>query len=311
MSAPESLPVLVVGAGPAGVSAALWLHNFDVPFDWVDATGEVGGALRRVHNEIANFPGGTFDDGRDLCATFKTHLSALELAPSPREIIALRPGDNGAPSVALTAEGGGFEARRIIVATGTTYRRLHIPGEAEGMGDYVSQSAAGDAPRFANRTVAVVGGGDAAFENALILADYGCDVTLLVRNHTYRARPAFVDAVRTHPSIHIDPRPSVVTRIEATQSGCRLYVDHGGETSTRQVAALFIRIGVDPQLPQGCERLKKDDAGFLIVDDRGRTSHPSLFAAGDVTSTPLRSVITAAGCGAHAAKACAEDLGII
>ncbi len=309
MSASDLLPVLVIGAGPAGVSTAIWLHNFDVPFYWVDADGEVGGTLRRLHNEISNFPGGPFEDGQDLCASLVEHLSALSLAPKRRNIISLRLSDHFDHPVAVDDQGGELEARRVVLATGTAYRRLGVPGEAEGMGDFVSQSAAGDAPRFTGRSVAVVGGGDAAFENALILADHDCQVTILARNHNFRARPSFVEAAQHHRSIHIPPRSSVVTRIEPTQGGCRLFVDQQGHQSIIEVAAVFIRIGVDPRVPGGCQSLRKDERGFVVVDGRGRTSHSEIFAVGDLTSTPLRSAITAAGSGAHAAKACAEDLG--
>ena len=309
MSASDLLPVLVIGAGPAGISTAIWLHNFDVPFHWVDAAGAVGGTLRRIHNEISNFPGGPFEDGQALCASLNGHLSTLDLAPKRHKIVSLRLNDHFDHPVAVDDEKVEHQAHRIILATGTSYRRLGIPGETEGMGDFVSQSAAGDAPRFAGRSVAVVGGGDAAFENALILADHDCQVTILARNHNFHARTSFVEAVQHHRSIHIPPRPSVVTRIEPAQGGCRLFIDQQGHQSILEVAAVFIRIGVDPRVPGGCQSLQKDGRGFIVVDGRGRTSHSDIFAVGDVTITPLRSAITAAGSGAHAAKACAEDLG--
>lgn len=306
MSDVTDAEVIVVGAGPAGISCALWLEKFGLSFDWVDKRGRVGGMLRRVHNEIADYAGRIYDDGPQLADDFAAQLSSLDLTPEGVEVTDIAIRDAG---LFVHLDGTDPQTYRLaVVATGTSYRQLDIPGEAEGMGDYVSQSATQDGARFSGRDVAVVGGGDAAFENALILANLGCRVTLLLRRKA-RARPLFVDAVEDDQAISVAPIPSVVESIEPTPRGCRLHVRQCGESVERDVTALFVRIGVDPLVPDGLSSLETDDEGYLVIDERGRTSDDRILAAGDVTASPLPSVATAVGQGAQAARTAGKRLG--
>ena len=307
MSPPDAPRILVVGAGPAGLSAALWLADFGVPFDWIDSAGEVGGMLRRVHNRIENHVGADFDNGEQFCEAMKLQRRARKLPLRRAKLTALRCTD---PTPTAVVDEVPVSVERILLATGTSYRLLGVAGEEEGLGHYVSQSATADASRFSGKPVAVVGGGDAGFENALRLADHGCTVTLLLRSSP-RARPGFRDAVDAHPAIDIAPIPSVIRRIDPTEMGCRLQIDRQDCALTLNVACLFVRIGVEPVLPRGCESLQTDERGFVVVDADGRSSHSSIFAAGDITSTPLRSVATAAGLAARAARCVADELGYL
>ncbi len=313
--------VLLIGAGPAGISAALWLAEFEVPFHWVDTSGEAGGQLVRVHNQIRNVPGGIFDDGAALVSRLQDHVQKRRLTLRQARVVSIRPEEDG---VRIKMEDqSSIAVKRVILATGTSYRKLGVPGEEEGLsGKWISQSAAGDAERVAGQPVAVVGGGDAGFENALRLARVDCDVTLFLRSSSLRARPAFVRAVEEAPQITIAPIPSIVEKIERPSPveslpgsegglGCMLTIDQDGDERIMEVAALFVRIGVEPQLPGGCDELECDSRGFVQVDDHFRTSNPAIFAVGDVSVTPLRSVVTATGNGAVAARTCASDLGYL
>lgn len=302
--------VLVVGAGPAGVSCAMWLDDFGVPFEWVDTDGRIGGMLTRVHNRISNYPGGDYEDGRALADALGRPLQDRGLRPQSSTVTRLRPRADH-----VTAQLDRVDTRRfelVVLATGTSYRTLDVPGETEGMeSECVSQSASAHGAKFAGRDVAVVGGGDAGFENALVLAQHGCRVTMLLRSTDFRARPAFVQAVREHPSIEISSIPSVIKRIEPTGDGCRLHVNRVDQTTTLKVAALFVRIGVDPVVPPGCDELDTDDEGYLVVDTAGYTSDNRILAAGDITHTPLPSVAVAVGEGATVAHSCASELGFV
>ncbi len=299
--------VLVVGAGPAGISAALWLNDFGVPFDWVDSSGDIGGMLHRVHNQITNYAAGSFDDGAQLVESFRQPLNDQGLAVREATVERIRPGPD---HVAVNFDGRDMMRYEVVLlATGTRYRQLGVPGEQQGLDDgYVSQSATSDGARFAGRDVAVVGGGDAGFENAIRLASHGCRVTMLLRNPDFSARPAFVEQVREHPAIDIAPIPTIVEAVEPTNDGCRLHLQRVDEPATMKVAALFVRIGVDPVLPAGCEDLKTDDEGYVVVDQRGYTSDERVLAAGDVTTTVLPSIAVAVGQGARAARTSAEAL---
>ncbi|RAL23621.1 hypothetical protein DL240_05530 [Lujinxingia litoralis] len=299
----EKARVLVVGAGAAGVSAALWLHDFGVPFDWVDASGRIGGLLHRVNNRIDNYPAARFAHGRELAAALRDQAGALHLAPRAATVAAFHAHDDG---VSVTFEAGAprlFDA--LFLATGTRYRTLGVPGEAECMGSVVSQSSMADAERVAGGKVAVVGGGDAALENALRLASFQCDVHVLMRSAP-RARDAFIEEARRHPRIHFAPAPTEVRRIEPLASGCRLHLS-GPTSETLQVAALFVRIGVEPVVPDA-PGLPRDASGYIVTDLERRTHLKRVFALGDIRQTRLRSVATAVGDGALAARVIATDL---
>ncbi|TXD37676.1 hypothetical protein FRC98_08275 [Lujinxingia vulgaris] len=307
----EEARALIVGGGVAAVSAALWLHDFGVPFDWVDARGQVGGMLLRVNNRIGNFPGTEWADGRELAAALRTQVSKHDLRPETATLVGLLPAPD-APNTALRADFEGLPPRRyeaVALATGTRYRTLGVPGEAECMGRFVSQSAMADAERFAGREVAVVGGGDAALENALRLASFECRVHLLMRSAP-RARESFLEEARANPNITLWPTPTLVTKISPAGDACDLALEGSDAPGTLRVAALFVRIGIAPVLPE-VPGLELDARGFVHTDADRRSAVPGVFAIGDIRHTPLRSVATASGDGALAARLIATDLGYL
>lgn len=301
--------VLLVGAGPAGCSAALWLRDFGVPFLWVDKGSTPGGTLHRVHNRIENLPGKNYPNGSALVEEIQAQLQALSLSPLQKTLQSMEiSSEEGAVKVRFENRES-VKVRRVLLATGTSYRTLGVPGEAEFLGTLISQSSARDGHRARGLEVAVVGGGDAAFENALRLAAVDAKVTLLLRSSP-RARPEFLEEVRANPSIQIAPIPSEVKRISKLQGaseGLRLEF-HSERSSPLEVGMLFIRIGVAPSLPEGISHISKDSEGYLITDQEGRTSSPLLYGAGDLVSAPLRAIATAYGAGAIAARSIARDL---
>ncbi len=310
MSADPPVACTVVGAGVAGVCARLWLRTFELPTRWLAEDGEIGGILDRVHNPLENFPGANFEKGRHLADALCTQVDELDdLDLEAARVTSIRRRDD--LWRLETAGGKGFASRTVLLATGTRYRRLEIPGEQEGLGDYVSQSTARDADRFAGCTVAIVGGGDAGFEGALQLADREANVHMLLRNGDFKARPQFVERARQHRRVTIHPFPTTVERIEPLSDprGCRLHVDRAGTATSLEVACLFVRIGVDPVWPDLSPEPEHDEGGYLAVDRHHRTSLERLYAAGEVTDTPLPCVATATGGAARAAHAAAIDLG--
>lgn len=301
---------VIVGAGAAGISAAQWLRSLDVGFRWFEAATQdgvprLGGMLWRVHNTIKNYPGATYSDGQEVLSSFLEGLADCNgLAPEVGEITRVFRGRDSIWTVEFKTRPA-LKTRTVILATGTRYRRLGIPGEDEGLGCHVSQSASVDAKRFAGQSVAIVGGGDAAFENALILAPHVKSITLLLRSSKIRARQAFQDRVQKHAHIQIYPHPAEVTRIEATADGCRLHLDTSGPSKTLEVAGLFVRIGVEAVLPE-IEVLTA--RGFVCVNTAQATNLDGIFAAGDITDRPLRSIATAVGDAASAARGVASWL---
>lgn len=305
----KTTPCLIVGAGAAGYSAALWLREFKVPFEWISLDGQLGGILARVNNPIRTIPGQPLARGRDALTAWREQLASLELSPPQAdELTHIRLTDEGTIAATLS-RAGQLEAQALLLATGTRYRRLGVSGEREGLGDYVSQSVSGDVGKLEpSSRAAVVGGGDAAYEGALILARAGHKVELLSRSAPPRARQEFVEQVHAHPLITRWPVPAVVARVEpAPRSACTLTLEDGQQL---KVDKLFVRIGVEPVVIPGiAPELERDDAGYLRVDHRQRTSCAPIYAAGDVISDPLQAVSWAMGQGARAARAIAQSLG--
>lgn len=306
----DTPPVLVIGAGPAGLSAVQWLQTYGIAFDWVSRGGHVGGMLEHVANPLPNYPGRQYENGAELAEDLRQQVREAAYAP-PADATVSRLERRNERWQATFEDREPAAYRAVVVATGTRYRDLGVPGEREGRGDYVSQSTSRDADRFGGRTVAVVGGGDAGFEGALQLARAGSHVHLLLRSEEFKARPQFVEPVREHPHIFIQPIPSRVECIEALPDprGCRVHVDVQGRPTALEVACVFVRVGVDPVLPAVHPAPEIDDAGYLVVDRRQRTSVDGLFAAGDITDPPLPAVATAVGAGADAAVSVASFLG--
>lgn len=302
---------LVIGAGPAGLSAARWLDSLEVPFRWVSHDARVGGMLRRVSNAITNYPGGCYASGAELAAAFEAYLDECGDVGERLESGAVESLERVEDHWQVHLDDDRVvSARAVVLATGTKYRRLGVPGEDAGMGECVSQSATADAQRFAGQPVAVVGGGDAGFENALVLAEHGCQVFMLLRSPEFRARPAFVERATAHDHIELYPIPTRVHAISPSTDGCTLQLDVQGSQQTLSVACLFVRIGVEPLLPT-IEPTPSAKDGFLLVDDHQMTDADALFAAGDVTACVLRSVATAVGTGATAARSVARHLGYL
>ncbi len=300
MSAPAR-ELVVVGAGPAGVSAALWARSRDLDVLVLEAEARPGGQLHAIHfepREIAGWPSG---DGPALADVYARQLATSGIAVRHgARVRALEPDAGRALGLAL--EGGGrIEARAVLVATGARRRTLGVPGEREFEGRGVSTSATRDRAELAGRAVVVVGGGDAAFENALLLAGLGCDVTVLVRGAP-RARREFRERLAAEPRARVleTTRMLEVTGGERV-SGVRV-AGPGGE---RRLAcdAVVVKVGVVPQTAWCREALAHDADGYLRVDDRLATSRAGVWAAGDVVRPLLPSVPVAAGHGALAAAA--------
>jgi thioredoxin reductase (NADPH) len=293
--------LVVVGAGPAGVSAALWARSRDLDVLVLEAEARPGGQLHAIHfepREIAGWPSG---DGPALADVYARQLATSGIAVRHgARVRALEPDAGRALGLAL--EGGGrIEARAVLVATGARRRTLGVPGEREFEGRGVSTSATRDRAELAGRAVVVVGGGDAAFENALLLAGLGCDVTVLVRGAP-RARREFRERLAAEPRARVleTTRMLEVTGGERV-SGVRV-AGPGGE---RRLAcdAVVVKVGVVPQTAWCREALAHDADGYLRVDDRLATSRAGVWAAGDVVRPLLPSVPVAAGHGALAAAA--------
>lgn len=291
--------LLVVGAGPAGVSAALWARALELDVLLIDGAAVPGGQLHSVHFHPQDVPGFEQGDGPALAASYARQLAAasVPLRTACRAGALVPPGSSGACARVELAEGGTLKARAVLVASGVRRRRLEVPGEREFEGRGVSFSATRDRAELAGRTVVVIGGGDAAFENALLLAQTGSHVSLVVREKPI-ARPEFQARVAEAGIAVFDH-----TRVVAFTGDDRARaVRVAGPDGERELAGegFVVKIGVVPNSEWCRQALACDADGYVRVDERLATSAAGIWAAGDITRPQPPSIPVAIGQGAQA-----------
>jgi len=310
---------LIVGAGVAGISAALWLRDLKVPFDWFERAERIGGTLHCVYNPIMNLAGDNLADGAALIARLVGQLGALGLAPTfGAAVLRLRaPAEAGWVEV-HSAVGGEERCARygaVLVATGTARRRLGLDGEQAHVGRGVAVSGSHEKERFAGRKIVIIGGGDAALENALLLSRHAREVVLAHRSDQFRARPEFVEAVARRPNVEV----RLFTHVLALEGDAGApFLDAvwmrgaTGEAYREATDGLLARIGVSGVLPDiridGHPPLTSE-GNYLVVDHQGRTHHRRIFGIGDCTCPEFRAVAVAMGQGAMAARTAAFLMG--
>jgi len=291
--------LVIVGAGPAGISAALWARSHEIPPLVLEAEAGPGGQLLHVYFEPRDLAGMPPGDGPTIAARYQKQLAdngvivrygaaVKSLAVAPRMLLTLAGGEE-------------LAARALLIATGARRRRLDVPGERELEDRGVSFSATRDRDRLAGHAVAVVGGGDAAAENALLLAQAGCDVTLIARA-SLRARQAFRERVATEPRVRVLVHTRVVRVLgDAHVTGLELESPTGGSRLTCD--GVVIKVGVVPNTEWCRDALPHDADGFLRVDGEFSTGAPGVWAAGDVVRPAVLSAAVAVGEGVLAAAA--------
>ncbi len=290
--------VVIVGAGPAGISAALWAHTLELRYEALDAGGAAGGQLHRVYNKIVDYLGfPSADDGAALATRFREHLDAIGVRTrQSRPAVHL---DADAPAVETATER--IAAKFVLLATGVRRRTLGVPGEADFVGRGVSPSASRYAERFRGKRVLVIGGGDAAFEEALILAGVCEHVTLAFRGDAPRARGDFRARAAATSVIEMAGHTDLVA-IEGSQDVERAVLRREGVEIGIPVAGVFVCVGVIPNSNLMGTALDLDQAGYVRVNARQRTSSPRVYAAGDVCSGSSLTISAAVGQGAAAIK---------
>jgi len=297
----ETIDIAIIGGGPAGLAAALYAARARARTVVFESAMPGGQIVTTDH--VENYP--AFPEGisgmelGDLMhrqaerfgAEFRVFASVETLEPC------------GAEFTLTDSEGDRFLARAVILATGAVPRKLGVPGEAEFTGRGVSWCATCDGAFFRDKVVAVVGGGDAAVEEALFLTKFASKVYLIHRRNELRATKCIQE--RCLASDKIEPVWSraiaEVVGEGGKVTGVRLAATDGGEGEHLALDGVFIFVGVTPRSELAAGLCELDETGYVKVDQEGRTSYPGLYAAGDVTTSSLKQVVTAASGGALAA----------
>lgn len=286
--------VIILGGGPSGLTAALYSLRSGLSVTLIEK-GAPGGQLLNTES-IENYPG--FPEGikgMELATNFFTQIGSFpNLNYVTGEVTAVKEISGG---VSVTTSEEIYEGKTLIISTGGSPRFLGIPGEMEFVGKGVSYCAVCDGFFFKDKTVAVVGGGNTAVEDALYLSGIAKEVHLIHRRDSFRASPLLVSKLREKENIYLNLSDTPVEILGDTRvTGVRLAVD------TLTIDGIFVAIGQKMNTGFLNDLVKLDGNGAICVNERMQTSIPGIYACGDVVSKPLRQVSTAVGDGAIAGQ---------
>ncbi len=289
--------ILVIGCGPAGLSAASYAARAGYRTIAVDSLGP-GGQLLFI-DEIENYPGQASTSGYALAEAFEKQATSFGAEVAFSEAKSIKKEND---TFITETSDGEIRSKAVIFAAGARHRHLGCTGEEEYQGKGVSYCATCDGPFFRGKDIIVVGGGDTALTDALYLSKLGRTVTIVHRRTEFRGQKALQDRVFAKDNIKLQLGKNL-TEIRGDGKLVKEAVLSDG--TVLQADAVFIFVGIIPnsELLEGVAEL---DHGFVITDGKMETSVPGLFAAGDVRTTPFRQVVTAAGDGAAAAHAADE-----
>lgn len=298
----EELDVVIVGAGPAGLCAAMYAGRGLLRSVLLER-GIPGGELLNTE-WIDDYPGFEHILGRELADKMASHAVKFGADIRQDTVEAIVRREDGIFEVA-TALGRVYEAPTVILTAGGTPLKLEVPGELEYAGRGVSYCAVCDGPFFKNEILAVVGGGDAAVEEAEYLSRFGQKVYVIHRRDQFRASKILQERLFANPKIEVFWNKRV-REFKGTPAGLQsveLEDTLTGTKSSLAASGAFIFIGFRPNTGLVKQHVEHDPSGYLITDDRMMTSIPGLFAAGDVRSQLTRQITTAVGDATTAAVA--------
>jgi thioredoxin reductase (NADPH) len=292
--------LIIIGSGPAGYTAAVYAARANLNPLIIEGV-ESGGALMTT-TEVENFPG--FPDGvmgPELMDQMRKQAERFGAEFITDNVTRVQlTGDVKSAWIGETE----YRARAVVLATGSAWRPLGVPGEQELLGHGVSSCATCDGFFFRGKRIVVVGGGDSAMEEATFLTRFADHVTIIHRRDSFRASKIMADRALANPKISVAWNTVVeeVLGANGKVSGVRVRNVVTGETSTLEVSGVFVAIGHDPRSELFREQLKLDDEGYVEVEAPStRTNLPGVFASGDLVDKIYRQAITASGTGCAAA----------
>lgn len=293
----ELYDLIILGAGPAGISAAIYAARARLKTLWIEKKFAAGGQIADTY-EVDNYPGMPGISGMEMGEAMTAHAEKLGLQPIRENVCSIK--NEGDVKVIRTKKNT-YRTRTLILACGAVHRKLEVPGEEELSGMGVSYCATCDGVFFKDKTVIVVGGGNAAAEDAVFLSRICKKVVLVHRRRELRADKIIQESLFACPNVEI-MWDCAVKSIEGTEKveSVRLCQVLAGEERIVPADGVFIAVGITPNTAFLKGYVDLDEGGYVIAGEEGITSVPGVFAAGDIRTKALRQVVTAVSDGANA-----------
>ena len=289
--------LIIIGSGPAGLSAAVYGRRAGFSTLVIEKNPMSGGQVLNTY-EVDNYLGLPGINGFDMGMKFREHAEKMQAEFIEADVLGVE--DMGDYKLVKTTDGD-YEAKAVIIASGASHSHLGVPGEEELSGMGVSYCATCDGAFFRGKTVAVIGGGDVAVEDAIFLARACEKVYLIHRRDSLRAAQSLQDTMLALPNVEVCWN-SVVESIngEGRVNSITLVHKNGGTKSELAVQGVFIAVGIKPNSESFITNIAADEKGYLIAGEDCATSMPGVFAAGDIRTKKLRQIVTAVADGANA-----------
>jgi thioredoxin reductase (NADPH) len=289
--------VLIIGAGPAGMGAAIYAKRAGLDCAVIDQSPISGGQVLTTY-EVDNYLGFPGVSGGELSDKFREHADKLDVEFLTANVVKINIDKD---NKSVVTDEGEFIAKTIVLAMGAAHSMLGVNGEKELAGMGVSYCATCDGAFFRKKTVAVVGGGDVAVEDAIFLAGLCGKVYLIHRRDELRAASSLQKKLMSMENVEII-WDSEVTQISGNDIVEKIEIKNKktGDNKTLEINGIFIAVGVIPNTEIANGIVEMDERGYIIADETCATSVPGIFAAGDIRKKPMRQIITAVADGANA-----------
>jgi thioredoxin reductase (NADPH) len=291
--------VIIIGGGPAGLSSAIYSSRAMLKTLLLEKNS-CGGQIV-VTNLIENYPG--FDtgiNGFDLAVKFETQAKKFGTEIVHDEVDNIS--ESNLIKKVITVNSICYETKTVIIAAGTSIKKMNIPGEANFIGKGVSFCATCDAPFYRDKNVLVIGGGDSAIQEAIYLSNFAKDITIIHRRNELKATKILQKKIELHPNISVRYN-SILKKICGKNFVEKAIITNINTKENKEVKVngIFVFIGLIPNTLFVLDTILLDTTGYVLTDENMRTSVPGIFACGDIRKKQLKQVVTAVSDGAQAA----------
>lgn len=301
----ELYDIAIIGSGPAGLSAAVYALRAELKTIVFERDSMSGGQVLNT-DEVDNYLGLPGMNGFDLGTKFREHAEQMGMKVLSEKVIKIEQQEK---IWIVRSDEGTYKTKTILLATGTRYRKLEIPGEERLSGKGVSYCATCDGAFFRNKEVAVIGGGDVAIEDALYLSRICKRVYVIHRRESFRAAPSLVRRMKEVENIELILGfvPEKISG-DSIVEGLTIKQREGEERKELLISGVFVAIGTIPENEIYKEVVPMDEAGYIIAGEDGKTQISGIFVAGDIRTKRFRQIVTAVADGANAVHSIEEYL---